>query len=127
MSTITEPRVARRDWLYVYKRPQQMGWPGLVRKGWPAGNREDKLVTAHELLITVSQYHGDDPGLKEIRVNGVWPNGNPVRMVRVHHDADPAQGLVVHAPDWVMELAADAIERSKAETVVTDPFTGETP
>jgi hypothetical protein len=124
MGVITEPEVARRDWVYVYKSPGDAEWPRLLRKGWPDGNRADKLIVAHELRITVAQFHGAVPEVQMIRVNGVWSNGNPVRMVTVHHDAKPEQGLIIHAPVWVMELAADAIGRSMAETVVPGPPEG---
>jgi hypothetical protein len=124
MSTITEPEVARRSWVYIYRRPAVPGWPLVVRKGWPEGNRADKLIKADDFRIKVTQVQGEEPVLEQIFINGSWPNGNPVRMVRVRHDGGLAD-LCVHAPDWVMELAADAIERSRAEIVVTDPFAGE--
>lgn len=110
-----KPVVFKRTWVYVYSRPEE-GWPLLLRKGWPEGNRKDAMFTAHDLRITVYQGEGAEPELDGIRANGVWPNGNPVRMMTVHHDAAPEHCLIAHAPDWVMDLAADAVRRSKGET-----------
>lgn len=122
--TITKPEVARRTWLYVYERPP-WGWPLLVRKGSPEASRADKMITAHNFRITITQEHGGEPVLDMIKVNGAWPNLNPVHMVTVHHDpAKLNHNLIVFAPGWVLELAGDAIDRSRAETILTDPFGG---
>lgn len=115
MGTVTEPEVFKRTWLYIYKSPGGAEWPRLLRKGWPEGNRSDALIVAHDLRITIFQRAGEAPQLDGIRVNGVWSNGNPVRMATVHHDARPEHCLIIHAPDWVMALAADAIRRSNGE------------
>lgn len=124
MEIIPEPEVAQRTWVYHYGRPEQ-GWPDLERHGWPEGNRAAKAITVHRLTVTIHQVrsYGGRAELDSIYVNGVWPNGNPVNRVRVHHDPGPDQHLIVTAPEWVLDVVADAIERSRQEIGVL----GQTP
>jgi hypothetical protein len=117
MDTLAFPLTVFRSWTYVYRPPEAGGWPKILHTGWPEANRSDKLVTAYELRIHIRQGLGEEPALNSIRLNGMWPNGNPVTNMNVHFDpVKRHHELITFAPDWVMELAADAIGRAKGET-----------
>jgi hypothetical protein len=95
-----------------------MGWPAVMRTGWDAPHKTypDALITAHKITITVRQEAGSPPGLNNISVTGVWAGTKAkVERMKVHTDAGPEHKLIIHAPDWVMELAADAVRRSTEE------------
>ena len=121
MGKVPEPRVEYRSWNYVYDRPRQMGWPnlamtdlpgrdgGIARKGSPIGPRK--------ILVHVRQRDGGEPLLAHISVAGDWA-ATRQRMdgwKRILHDTPPGQALQVYAPDWVLELAEDAVARATAE------------
>jgi hypothetical protein len=115
MEIVPEPEVSQRSWIYRYNRPEQ-GWPGIERPAWPEGGHSAKLLHVDRLVVCVFQYGtGAAPELSSIHMNGRWPNGNPATTVKVHHDVNPAKVLTLRAPEWVLDIAADAVERSKLE------------
>jgi hypothetical protein len=111
----TEPVTTHRSWVYEYARPRQMGWPAIKRTGWEAPHKTypDQMINAHKITITVSQDSGVPPELRNISVTGIWAGTKvAVERMKIYHDATPEQKLIIFAPDWVLELAADAVRRS---------------
>lgn len=118
IATGTEPAVTYRKWGYAYSRPRRMGWPNIKRTGWPAGQREDKYITPHKIHVNVQQREDGPPELSNISVSGVWAGTRHEVSMKIHHSGEvgPEMVLVIHAPAWVMDLAADAISRSSADS-----------
>ena len=113
---ITEPTVTQRSWIYVYSRPRRMGWPLLERAGWPGAGYHTENITPHKITIAVRQHTDGTVAAESVSVAGKWTaTGRSVVRMKVHIDAPREQVLIIHAPDWVLELAADAVRRSEED------------
>lgn len=109
------PEITYRSWNFRYKRPRAGGWPLLTRTGHPQQDRKPSRITPTELIIQVR--HDADGQLKvsSVLARGTW-TGTTLRVnERVGLGARPGLAFVVYAPDWVEELAEDAVARAAAE------------
>lgn len=117
--TLTTPTVAYRCWNYEYERPGGMGWPTLIQTGWEEGGHKPSRITPRKITVQVRQHKGGEPSLSSISVTGTWTaTGQPATGKKILHDAEPGYAMVIYAPDWVHELAADAVSRAKAEVTL---------
>ena len=110
------PEVSYRCWNFLYKRPRTGGWPLLTRTGWPQGGRKPSSITPKELVIQVRQHGDEQPEVTSIRAKGVW-TGTALKVnEQVLLNGRPGLAMVTYAPDWVQELAEDAVARAAADT-----------
>jgi hypothetical protein len=109
------PEVTYRSWNFRYKRPRTGGWPLLTRTGWPQRGRKESRITPTELIIQVRQDANDQPAVSSIQARGTWTGTTLTASERIMLDARPGLAFTVYAPDWVQELAEDAVARATAE------------
>lgn len=115
-ATLTTPVVAYRCWNYEYERPRRMGWPTLVKTGYEPIGRAPSRITPRKITVQVRQYDGAAPVLSSVSVSGTWTRtGRAVTQEQIRHDARPGLAFTIYPPDWVMELAADAVARASEE------------
>jgi len=124
MAQIAPAKITRR-WTFTYTRPPRMGWTNL---SWTDAWRPDRPLTIGplEVQIVLHQPHGGAPAVQYVKARGRWANpgtGTPGRVRRLdtswiglripggYTEAD----CRMDAPDWVLELAADAVRRAWAE------------
>lgn len=110
-----EPEVTYRSWNFTYKRPRTGGWPLLTRTGWEQGGRKPAHVVPKVLTIQVRQLGGEAPAVSSVHVRGAWPNGTEYTGQLQAADAKPGLAMVIYQPDWVAELAGDAVARAARE------------
>jgi hypothetical protein len=111
------PEVTARSWTYRYKRPRQLGWPLLLRTGWEQGNRPAARITPKMITVVVRQAPGAEdsyPRAASVHCRGSWPSGREYAG-QLLMGVPPGQALQIYAPDWVLDLVADAERRAAEE------------
>ena len=115
--SVPEPTVSYRSWYFEYERPRRMGWPTLVKTGHVPTGTKPSRITARKITVTVKQEHGGEPRLASVTVTGMWTGTSfQATKERVRYeDLRPGLSFTIYAPDWVMELAEDAVRRASEE------------
>lgn len=108
------PEITYRSWNFRYKRPRTGGWPLLTRTGYPQQGRKPSRITPAELIIQVRQADGQLT-VSSIQARGTWTGTKAKAREQVILDGRPGLAFVIYAPDWVEELAEDAVARAAAE------------
>jgi hypothetical protein len=121
-------RVTRTQWTWT--RPRQYGWPLLQMTDLPpycpskgyAGypGRKGTPVIPHKIEVVTSRLNDSPPVLDHIRVYGPWAarpeGGSRWHEIRVRETPDENFALVFYAPDWVMDLADEALRLAAKES-----------
>jgi hypothetical protein len=120
---IPEPAVIH-SWTYIYARPPRMGWPVLA---WRDSWRPDRPLRIAPKQIRVRVYAGlnGQPVATVCDARGDWQAAKPApgtvrRMnsdwIGLHLEGQNRYANCrMDAPDWVREIAADAVARARAE------------
>lgn len=109
---MTGPAVVGRTWVYAWTPPRRMGWPG-ISFGYPGRTR---LLQIRELRVTIRMHGNGEFSIERANVRGRWAATRKdvpwmgLALGPLEHSA-----LSAAAPDWVRELAQEALKLAKEE------------
>lgn len=112
-----EPDLTRyHDDQYVWARPRRMGWPTILVHRYPEGaKRKTSEIVVTQVRVAVRYKVGEKPDITRVAVKGRWGTGRPIEQwMSLSYSPSTKSLYGIPAPDWIMELAADAIERSRS-------------
>jgi hypothetical protein len=113
---MTGPVLIHQTYVFEFTRPKRMGWPTLVQDPIP-GWRTPSRIEPHKIRVTVRHSAGCEPEVSRISVTGKWcTTGRAVVGQTLKHRHGQQSAIGVTAPDWVLELAAEALAETKRES-----------
>jgi hypothetical protein len=122
MTTKTQPTVAARRWTYHFTAPRRMGWPIVLIPGYV---RPDWTMQVTKLAVTVRWQPGQDVAVESIAAQGKKVGGGKLRGWRPFAVTDAQRSsLGKLAPDWMHELAAEAVALAGQEVDRTERSDG---
>jgi hypothetical protein len=95
---------------YLWTRPRRMGWPTIDK---PAIGRRPSPMAPHTIVITVAWRDDWPHQIERIIMRGRWvQTGQEIGNMHLSHNDATRSGLIAEAPDWVMDMASEALRLS---------------
>jgi hypothetical protein len=98
-----------RQYSFVYHRPRNMGWPTIYSRRY---NGDIQEIIAKKIRVSLQRKDGEKlPAITQVALRGQWGNGRVIDAWMSLNYRKDDHYYSTDAPDWVMELVADAIRR----------------